>query len=505
MNKPIVIIGAGTVGLYLAHELMLKGLEIILIDAGGEEMESFSTDEFENVGHFSNGLSIGRAKGIGGTSNLWGGQLAEFVSEDINRKDAYNQPNWLYSYDSIAKHYSKVYKKLGFKFPVDDKSEVLYSEENKSTLLERFYTLWLKFPNFKSHFYGDLLKSEKVKIYQNQIVKCFRYNGETCIGIELYGQDSIITNFSKIILANGTIEIVRLLLMEQRNSLCPFKENMNIGKFFQDHLNLKIGVVKNPSKQFFSLFSNRIISSEKWQPKLRLRSLDNKFVGVSGYFSFSNQYAQHIDNFKQFVKAVTGRNPNSGGLKGLVKLFFRTLKAIPNVAPLVYRYIVENRIHIPFDSKVNVCIQSQQVSIFDSKISISNTELDSYGRAKVLLDWKIDGREILSIQKFASVLKKHLENENLGEIIFEPWLFNSDSNSSWLKEVTDIYHHSGGAIMGNSNANGVVNTNFKVFNTSNIYLCGACIMPTSSYANTGLTSLALTSMLVQHLTENLNN
>src|SRR3989337_2509714 len=97
----VIVVGGGTMGLFLAHELMLKGKRIILFESGNEQVQSFGQDEYVNLGHAHTGLSIGRAKGIGGTTNLWGGQLTQFLPIDIESKSNYDQPNWLVSWEEL--------------------------------------------------------------------------------------------------------------------------------------------------------------------------------------------------------------------------------------------------------------------------------------------------------------------------------------------------------------------------------------------------------------------
>ena len=111
---PTLIVGGGTMGLLLAHELMVRGKASILLEAGNDKIEPFGSDQYLSTGHKHNGVSIGRTMGLGGTSNLWGGQLAEFVPEDLEPDDKFDQPAWPISWDQLRPYYECVFKKLGF-------------------------------------------------------------------------------------------------------------------------------------------------------------------------------------------------------------------------------------------------------------------------------------------------------------------------------------------------------------------------------------------------------
>ena len=67
--------------------------------------------------------------------------------------------------------------------------------------------------------------------------------------------------------------------------------------------------------------------------------------------------------------------------------------------------------------------------------------------------------------------------------------------------MSDVYHQAGGTIMSDSSDTGVVDKNLRMHDTGNLFVCGAAVMPTSSFANTTLTALALAMRLADHLKE----
>jgi hypothetical protein len=85
----IVIVGAGPVAIYLAHCLPRRRIRC-LIEAGGRVADitrnqvATSSVGLEFVGH-----RLGRAFGLGGTSVIWGGQLAEFDAPDFSRSEGF--------------------------------------------------------------------------------------------------------------------------------------------------------------------------------------------------------------------------------------------------------------------------------------------------------------------------------------------------------------------------------------------------------------------------------
>ena len=68
----------------------------------------------------------------------------------------------------------------------------------------------------------------------------------------------------------------------------------------------------------------------------------------------------------------------------------------------IYR-IIKNRSKSFFDEGINLYMQSEQIPLYDSKITM-NKELLSDGLNKVNIDWKIHGDEFKEITNFQIIL-----------------------------------------------------------------------------------------------------
>src|ERR1022692_4250119 len=79
----VVVIGAGAIGLYAASQLAARGRDVVVIEAGDSRLGSFAPASYANVGRAHSGIRLGRSRGLGGTTNLWGGQLVEFQPIDV--------------------------------------------------------------------------------------------------------------------------------------------------------------------------------------------------------------------------------------------------------------------------------------------------------------------------------------------------------------------------------------------------------------------------------------
>ena len=73
-------------------------------------------------------------------------------------------------------------------------------------------------------------------------------------------------------------------------------------------------------------------------------------------------------------------------------------------------------------------------------------------------------------------------------------------DQAFLDTLRDNYHQVGGARMGFSEDDGVVDKNLKVFGTDNLYVVGASMFRTSGNANTTFTALTFVTRLVEQIT-----
>src|ERR1700730_13087357 len=113
-----VIVGGGTIGLFLAASLARAEKSDLVLEAVGRVADTGrSSETAESIGKPHDGVLLGRATGLGGTSVLWGGQLAEFEEADLVRDGA----SWPLGYKELRCWYDHVYDTFGIanRFPAD--------------------------------------------------------------------------------------------------------------------------------------------------------------------------------------------------------------------------------------------------------------------------------------------------------------------------------------------------------------------------------------------------
>jgi choline dehydrogenase-like flavoprotein len=504
-SSRVVVIGSGAVGLYAASSLAARGRDVVVVEAGDSNLSSFAAESYSSVGRPHEGIRLARSRCIGGTTNLWGGQLAEFQPIDFNGRDWLPGSRWPVSYEEIAAYYAPTYQKLGIPPQAQDDENIWrgisVGRPQLGPEFEVFLTRWLRIPNFTGMFGEQIRNDEKMSVLAGHAAVAFRGTGGRIEGVRVVdnlGQSHWIEG-SIFILAAGTIENSRLLLHAALDSdwHCPWRENQNIGRYFQDHLVGRIGPIRPANnKTFFDMFCNILYDGLKFQPKIRMpnKVLERqKILNIQALLAFEGKASEHLVYLKQFLKAALIKRQ----LSGIGDVLKHGAGVVKYLLPLTLRYVRDHRVFVPSSAKIFLTVQAEQVSPVDSRISIDGTVVDSYGLPRVILDWRLGEHELPSIREFAVQIREALQSAGIGELEIDEELLASDPR--FLSKLGDNYHQAGGTIMGWSEQDGVVDKNLRVFGTDNLYVGGASVFRTSSNANTTFTALVFATRLVDHI------
>ena len=505
-NEPTtVIIGSGAIGLYAASELAKRGKRVLVVESGGAHLGGFAADSYSSIGVPHDGISVARSRSLGGTTNLWGGQLVEFQPVDFEGRDWLPGSAWPVKYGEISPFYCKAYENLGLQRETHDDDAVWKSVSEERPQIggefEVFLTRWLKIPSFAILFAKQYETSEKFSVLTGYTVIGFEGSGERVTAVrvvDMAGKRHTIGG-ETFILAAGTIENSRLMLhaLADESWPCPWRQNQNIGKYFLDHLGCKAATVKpNDTRKFFDTFCTIWRNGHKYQPKFRLRNeilAHDPILNIQGLFGFESSVSENLVYLKQFVKAAV----YSRKIENVGDVFKNVAACSRYLVPLMWRYVRDHRVFVPSASKISLLLQAEQAPTAESCIRLDRSVTDANGMPRIILDWRLGGNEQASIAEFARRADAALQRAGLATLEIDPSLKTMDPN--FMVNVKDTYHQAGGTVMGASEQDGVVDRNLNVFGTANLYVGGASTFRTVSNANTTFTALAFTTRLVEHL------
>ncbi len=503
----IAIIGAGAVGITMAAELSRRGHDVILLEAGGVSLEAQSQNIFNNArssGVNHTGLHSGRFRMLGGTTNFWGGQLVRFDPIVFEGRPALNIDPWLFGREALDPYYNRAMTLLGMDEGVPHDDDV-WTRANTvppdlPEELELFMSRWVKTPNLARLFKTDLANPNlKVLVHANV---CGFEPDASCeriarVHMRTFNGRRATVTAQRTVLANGTIEIARLLMMPYINGdTTPWNNNEWLGRGYIDHLDTTAGeVVWKDKDTFGNLFENLFFDGYKYNPKFKLSEQaqrDRSLFGVCGGFLFRTSYQENAENIKLFLRAVRdGRLPSN-----FWQLPGHALSLAKVLLPFAYRYFHDNRTFHPSSSSVIFRVTAEQLPLRDSRITLRQ-ECDALDMPLVDLNWKVDGSELETIAYFSERVRDTLKKAGIADLKLEEALVARDP--AYLATASDTFHQMGGARMGHDAKNGVVDGNLRVHGISNLYVAGAAVMPSTGFPNVTLTSIALGLRLCDHL------
>jgi choline dehydrogenase-like flavoprotein len=501
-----VVVGAGAVGLYAAVQLAQRGRQVVLLESGQSRLGNFESTSYTSVGRPHSGIRIGRSRTLGGTTNLWGGQLVEFQPIDFEGREWLPGSKWPISYQEVAPYYRPTYINLGVPVEFITDQAVWRGISGPVPQLgpefEVFFTRWMSTPNFAELFAPQLRSDPNLLLVTGVTATGFRRQGSRITAVRVTSPagepQSIETD--DVILAAGTIENVRLLLHSARDPDldAPWRDNDNVGRYFQDHLGGNIGSFEPANKrEFFRMFSNVVYSGRKFMPKIRLRDAiqrTQRIYNTQVFFAFESEVSEHMVYLKQFLRAAL-YNRKLTGARQVVRNGIGTARYL---FPLMWKYAWDHRVFVPGTARIDMHVQAEHACVRESRISIDPGAMDSCGLPRVILNWQIGRDELASLHSFAIQIRDTLEQSGIGMLRLDEDLLSA--KAEFLDKLGDTYHQAGGTNMADSPERGVVDRNLRVFGTDNLYITGAGVFPTTSNANTTFTAVALTTRLVDHLT-----
>tara|TARA_A100001035_G_scaffold84975_1_gene65955 strand:+ start:209 stop:1615 length:1407 start_codon:yes stop_codon:yes gene_type:complete len=453
----IAIIGGGAAGLYLANKLNNKK-DLILIESGPSNKFNRNNRNHKFIMHKNtkHKLNTDQVSGIGGNTNIWGGQLLPFTKNDINKKNG-----WPIEWEEISEIYKSITKELlneNIKFYSQEymenstKTKTLKSKQIEFNV---HLSSWLKEPNFKklylkkimnkndilSEYYVDFIGYEKNKYYE---LYCLKDNNK------------IIIRAKKVIIACGAIQSVRLLLNSSKiNNLL---KNKNIGKNFMDHAAIKFTKLKVKNRfKFLSLFNTKFTSN------------GNK---VSIRLSAS---AKYLKNNKANISGMFMIIPPGNIFKRLI-----------NIITMIFTRKFLGFIYKPF-GEIVLCFLVEQKNTIKNKIDLTKNGMP-------IINWHIDKQEINVIKDFA---KKILSNKEVRKLIKNNYKF--PNRNIIFSKTTDNNHPMGGALMHIDKNKRVVDSNLEVDGCKGLFVCSTAIFPSGSHSNPTMTLLAFANRLAHKL------
>jgi choline dehydrogenase-like flavoprotein len=504
LKAPICIVGGGAVGLAMAARLARSGQRVIVVEAGGASLEVASQRLMagRSVGHPFGNIDVGRYRCLGGSTLFWGGQVLPVSDAAIDGRPWLDEPGWPVARQSLDPYFAEAYDLIGLARAERDDARIwsrLGHDPHLSADAEIVLTRWVPQRNFSRLFRDDIDRNASLTVVVHANVTAISREGGRITALEARSLSGrrLRVEANAVVLACGCLEIARLLLHPAADgSPQPWSANPWLGRGFMDHLHGPVASVELIDyAAFHDVFDCIFLDGFKFYPRIRLgpaAQAAQRALDISGEFQFSTDFSQHLDNIKMFVRSLSdGRLPD-----GLHRLPAHIFSVSRIAAPLAWRYLSQRRSFKPRDAAVSLVVSSEQIAAPDSAIRLDG-EVDAVGMRKIVVDWRIDGRELTSLKLFAGRVGEALAARGLARLTMDPRLENEDP--AFLDSLTDGIHQMGATRMGRDAASGVVDSDLRVFGTDNLFVAGQAVFPSAGFANPTFTGIAFGLRLCDHL------
>lgn len=418
---------------------------------------------------------------------------------------------WPITAADIAPFYDRGFAILGMEQVMRDDAAVWerigVNAPPRTDRIEPIFTRWTPESNLAIHFRQDIMDNPALTVLLDAQVGALVTEGDAVTGVEIRiaeksGLRREILRGAKVVLANGTIEIARLLQLPTADGApAPWATNPWIGRGFIDHVDCYAGSVKlTDRKRFADLFDNAFVDGLKYSPKLRLSDTAQQkaqLLEISSHFVFNSSIAENIANLKILIKGLMKGRVEKSGLANPLAL----LGTLRFIVPMALRYLRYRRMLNLSDAGIQLRLTSEQAPLADSRITLTATDRDAFDMPKVEVDWKISRDTVETLATFGEYIRDYLRDNGLAEVTLDATLVARDP--AYLADTDDANHQMGGARMSASAQDGVVDADCAVFGTRNLYVAGAAVYPVSGFANPTFTAIALGLRLADHLAQEL--
>ena len=215
------------------------------------------------------------------------------------------------------------------------------------------------------------------------------------------------------------------------------------------------------------------------------RMIEDKVDTKQKYFiSFLFKYDKNpgFNLINNFINYFNGRD----------KIQFKDLKIFSSIIGLLKVILSKclfGRLYVPPNENVDVSLDFEQTRLFNNSIQLSN-ELDSFGNKKANINWEILKKDYLKFQKIGENFVDKLNKDFIDSPI------NKATPENKNIKPYDVFHPVGTCMI-SSNENAIIDLDFKVRITENLFVINSGVIPSASIANPTFSLFCFSEYLVK--------
>ena len=535
----LCIVGSGAAGIITALEYARFNPQkkVLLVEYGYKDqpVKNELDDSIKNVNPVNHHDPYECTnKGFGGSTATWGGRCVMYDKVDfVDRPVVQGGCTWNSAMlPEIERHLPRAAEYFECGSPVFNLNDI--SQFRGTRIAENFkegivtdsvVERWSMPTRFGDRYAEDIANQTNITLIEGYEARDFSASDEnnnvTTLSIRQVTDKTIKQVQAKaFVLAAGAQETTRTLLRNHQLFSAIGGMPAALGKYYQGHLSGKIASVKfygDPKKTDYGFLIDEdgtyIRRRFQFTPEfLTERNLLNTAIWLDNplYFDPKHKSGAMSLMYLAMITPVLGKklappaiahSITKGKVNAVHKHIWNIVRGLPGSivtpATIFYkRYVLKRKLPGVFlfspDNTYALHFHAEQVP------DAANTmELGADGETLVI-NYNLTDADVDSVIKLHEALDKWLRECNCGEL--EYWFDDEELSKAIRVMSRDGIHQSGTTRIANSPAEGVVDSNLKLWGTNNVFICSSSVFPTSGQANPTFLLGAFAIRLAEYLT-----
>ncbi|RAR52629.1 choline dehydrogenase-like flavoprotein [Paraburkholderia unamae] len=533
LRADLCIVGAGAAGITLALALEASGLDVIVLESGGDAPEPATQDLYAGTvadARLHPPPESYRVRRFGGSTTLWGGRCMPLDAHDFDARAHIAHSGWPIAFADVLRHYPQANAlceagdfaytaESALAAPLRPMIGGFASEAFSTHTLERFSC-----PTDFGQRYRARLAKGRVQVLQHaNLCRLPMLAGSSrrvgAAEVRVLGGAAFLVAARAFVLATGGLEAPRLLL----NSPGPSGRGLGnahdvVGRYYMSHLAGTIGTLDLAAAQF--VWHGYEVSDEGvyCRRRLALRA-DRQDALRAGNFVARLHHpripdAGHGNGILSALYLARGIVPyeyakrlydgTPQGYAGSTLAHLRNVVAdAPNTARFLWHWLRRRTLAArkfpsvivrPANLRFSLDFHAEQEPNPASRVTLGEAT-DALGLRRIHVDWRYSAQDVATVSRALAALAHEVERAGVGRFTYDP----AQVEAEMTRYGAYGGHHIGTARMGLDPRTSVVDPNCRLHEADNVYVMGAAVFPTSGQANPTLTIVALALRLAEHL------
>lgn len=498
----ICVIGAGAAGITLARKLAETQSGIVLVEAGGFEIDGRTQSLFvgRQLGLRYFDLTSCRLRYFGGTTNHWSGYSRANDAIDYEGRPELGLPAWPFGHEALAPYITEAGRSLGIEPNALDPARVIdaagvpasqMADASSDILQTKIFQLA---PDIRmGQIWRDTIgASPNLTTYLNLNVT---YVQLTADATQVNHLEAATTTGKTcriearhFVLCCHAIENARLLLASNDVMTSGIgNAHDHVGRYFMDHTHI-VASRFIPSEGFPPLYDRGYAARHRLNANL---SFTDDFLRrenmLNYYCRFEPEYVS--EDIEDALRNVVWNFRKPGDLDYLADIATvaselggaarseLSRRGIRHYPPAAYR--LNHRL--------------EQAPNPDSRVVLSGRR-DALGNLIADLDWRLNDHDVESFRKGQVTVGRELAALGYGRIEEE-----EITRDLVEARVQGHYHHIGTTRMSVAPVDGVVDPNGTVHGIANLHVGGSSVFPTAGYSGPTMMIIAMAMRQSDHL------